>query len=290
MKLRDIIIGELPPLPPFPAVLQRVLELIEDPRSSAADLVGVIQYDQSITSNVLRVCNSAYFALRQPVKSLREAVVRIGFNQLLEIVVSHSTGALFLHQVKGYDMETDGLWRHSVACALLAQIVGPRVTREDTPAQFTAALLHDIGKNFLHTFVHAHIGEIQRRVREEKRSFAEAEKEVLGLDHTEIGEEITRRWNFPSVLVSGIRYHHMPLRAPSHDELVSLVHICDVVARMTGMGGGTDALAYPGEPAVMEKYNLKEKDLESFIAELGDRRSKIDLLLNASRGGAAAQA
>jgi len=81
MNLVDCILNSAIQLPPFPAVIQRVLQLVEDPKSSAQEMVDVIQYDQSITANVLRVCNSAYFGLRHPVHSLREAVAMIGFNR-----------------------------------------------------------------------------------------------------------------------------------------------------------------------------------------------------------------
>jgi HD-like signal output (HDOD) protein len=81
MNLVDSILGSAAELPPFPAVIQRVLQLMDNPKSSAREVVEVIQYDQAITANVLRVCNSAYFSLRRPVHSLREALVRIGFNR-----------------------------------------------------------------------------------------------------------------------------------------------------------------------------------------------------------------
>ena len=87
MNIDKMILESMERLPPFPAVIHRVLQLIGDPKSSAQDIVDIIQYDQSITANVLMICNSAYFGLRHPVYSVRDALVRIGFNQLMEIVV-----------------------------------------------------------------------------------------------------------------------------------------------------------------------------------------------------------
>ena len=81
MPLVERILQSIVQLPPFPAVLQRILQLLKDPKTSAQDIVEVMQYDQAITANVLMVCNSAYFGLRRPVSSIRDAVVRIGFNQ-----------------------------------------------------------------------------------------------------------------------------------------------------------------------------------------------------------------
>src|SRR4030042_295484 len=115
MNLVDEILQSATELPPFPAVIQRALQLIEDPRSSARDVVDVIQYDQSITAEVLKLCNSAYFGLSRTVHSLREALVMIGFNQLLEIVLSRESAPLLYEPCKGYDLEQGELWRHSGA-------------------------------------------------------------------------------------------------------------------------------------------------------------------------------
>lgn len=174
-------------LPPFPAVLQRVLHMVEDPKTSAQDVVEVIQYDQAITANILMVANSAYFGLRRPVHSIREALVKIGFNELIEIILTRGSAHIFCQACQGYNLTEGQLWRHSVACALLSKILSSRAKGESLPAQFTASLLHDVGKIILSQFVKDHFEDIENLVREQNRSFTEAEKEVLGIDHAELG-------------------------------------------------------------------------------------------------------
>ena len=92
MNLVNRILQSVNGLSAFPMVMERVIQIINDPRSSAQDVVDVIQFDQSITASVLKVCNSSYFGLRRTVHSLREALVIIGFNQLLEIVLDAVAG------------------------------------------------------------------------------------------------------------------------------------------------------------------------------------------------------
>lgn len=280
MKSPDLILESLTHLPPFPAVLQRVLKLMEDPEASAQDVVEVIQYDQAVTANVLMVCNSAYFGLRRPVYSVRDALVRLGFDRLLEIILSRGSAYLFYRAYPGYDLAMGELWRHSAACALLSQIVCETLHREKTPALFTAALLHDIGKIILHEFVKAHFAEIQRRVREEGRSFVQAEKEVLGVDHAELGGKISERWRFPDAIIAGIRYHHAPGESPGNRDLVSLTHLCDLIALMTGFGGGADGLSYHGHLETMKHYGLREKDLERIITRLEEQLTQVEVILD----------
>ncbi len=284
MNFVDVIFQSISQLPPFPAVLHRVMQVIDDPKSSAQDVVEIIQYDQSITANVLMVCNSAYFGLRRPVYSVRDALVRIGFNQLIEIVLSRGSSDLFKHAFRGYDLAIGELWRHSVSCALLSQILSRRINLESTPIQFTAALLHDIGKIFLNEFVREQFDRIKNLVQEKKLSFIEAEKEVLGIDHAELGGKIAEKWQFPKTMMISIRYHHTPFLTPSDYKLVSLVYLCDLISLMTGFGGGADGLSYHAYTEVMKQYDLREKDLEQTINLLQDRLKQVEMILNIKEG------
>jgi putative nucleotidyltransferase with HDIG domain len=280
MNLVEAILQSVTQLPPFPAVIQRVLQLVEDPKTSARDVVEVIQYDQSVTANVLMVCNSAYFSLARPVHSLAEALVRIGFNNLVEIILTRGTSFLFFRACQGYKLQNGELWRHSVACALLSQILADRLNQKKSPVQFTVALLHDVGKVVLTGFVRDHFEEIRRRVQQENLSFLEAEKATLGIDHAELGGRIAESWKFPPDIIAGIRYHHTPFLAPDFQDLVSLAYLCDVVALMIGFGGGADGLSYRGYKEVMERYALKVQDLEEVIVDLESCMKKVEGYLN----------
>jgi putative nucleotidyltransferase with HDIG domain len=276
MNLVEAILQSVTQLPPFPAVIQRVLQLVEDPKTSARDVVEVIQYDQSVTANVLMVCNSAYFSLRRPVHSLEEALVRIGFNNLVEIILTRGTSFVFIQACQGYRLQNGELWRHSVACALLSQILAERLNQKKSPIQFTVALLHDVGKVVLTGFVREHFEEIQRRIQEGNLSFLEAEKATLGIDHAELGGKIAENWKFPPDIVAGIRYHHTPSLAPEFQDLASLACLCDGVVLMTGIGGGVQGLTHHGYREVMEQYALKEQDLEEMIIDLESRMKMVE--------------
>ncbi len=280
MSLVDTILQSVTQLPPFPAVLLRILQLLKDPKTSVRDIVEVMQYDQAITANVLMVCNSAYFGLRCPVSSIRDAVVRMGFNQLLEIILGRGSAYLFHRAYQGYDLEAGELWRHSVACALLSQDLATRLSKEENPLQFTAALLHDIGKVILSEFVKDHFQEIKRLVHEGNLSFNEAEKKVLGIDHAELGAKISEQWKFPPAITAGIHYHHTPLSAPVGSDLPSLLYLCDLIALMTGIGGGADGLSYHAHKEIIKQYGLKGKDLEQIINRLQDRMHGVEVILN----------
>jgi putative nucleotidyltransferase with HDIG domain len=279
MNLTQTILRKVSQLPPFPVVVQRALQLVADPNSSAQDVVDVIQFDQSITADVLRLCNSAYFSLQRKVHSLREALVLIGFNQLFEIVLSRQSSHLFSKPSAGYALDRGELWRHSVAAALLSGIISRRLGRQPSPILFTAALLHDIGKVILSEFVKDYFDDITRLIEEKSISFSDAEKEILGIDHAELGGKITAEWKFPKVIISSVRHHHAPFTKSENDETVRLTHLCDVVAMLTGIGGGSDGLYYQSYGEVMSHYNLTEDDIERFMMQLAEQFDQVKELL-----------
>jgi putative nucleotidyltransferase with HDIG domain len=281
MNLTESIVQSMTKLPPFPAVIQRAIQLMNDPNSSAQQVVDAIQFDQLITANVLKICNSAYFGLRRTIHSLREALVMIGFNQLLEIILSQESVNFFSAPCKGYDLGYGELWHHSVASALLTRIVSKRLNREATPSQFTAALVHDIGKMAIGAFIKDYFDDIKKCVEEEHLAFTEAESKVLGINHAELGGMITNQWNFPKDIESAVHYHHTPDQAPIEDrDTVQLIYLCDSVAMMTGIGGGADGLSYHGYEEVMKQFGLKEDDIDRFVVQLDDRFELVKEVLH----------
>jgi putative nucleotidyltransferase with HDIG domain len=283
MNRIELIVQSIDQLPPFPAIILRALQSINDPRSSAQDVVEIIQYDQGVTSQVLKVCNSAYFNLRRQVHSLKEALVLVGFNTLMQIILNRCFQGVLDRPCQGYDLDTGALWKHSVSCAILTEIVAQRIQMEPNATQFTAALLHDMGKVVLSAFVRDTFVEIKTLVREQGYSFIAAEREVLGLDHAELGGVIAEKWKFPGAIVEAVRYHHTPWLSRGEDpDLVSLIHLANCMALITGIGGGSDGLYYEGDPEIMKQFHLRERDVEKCIVQLNDRLQAVESWLEES--------
>jgi HD-like signal output (HDOD) protein len=132
----------------------------------------------------------------------------------------------------------------------------------------------------LSEFVKDYFDDIRKLVEERSISFSDAEKEILGIDHAELGGKITTEWKFPEVIVSSVRYHHTPFSTSEKDETVRLTHLCDVIAMLTGIGGGSDGLYYHSSEKIMNHYHLKEEDIERFMVQLDDQFRQVKELLN----------
>jgi len=275
MKDLRIITKDIKELPPLPEVAQKVFSLLNDPKSNVQDLVKVIQLDQAMTANILKLCNSAYFGLKRKISSLQEALVLLGQKNLHEIIMTDNSGKYYQRAGAGYSLGKGELWRHSVACALLSQILVRKTGLPEDPFLFTAALLHDIGKVILSTYVKTEYDQIIRLVKEQQYPFLQAEKEIIGIDHAELGGRIAEEWNFPGALVEAIAQHHTP---DTENYISCIVHLCNLMTIMMGIGTGYGLADY-GKDAVMKKLGLKERHLESCMVELWHELQKAEDLL-----------
>jgi putative nucleotidyltransferase with HDIG domain len=267
MKINKRILKSIQTLPPFPATIQKVMALASNPDSSLTELVAVVRLDQAITANILRICNSAYFGLRRPVDNVNDAIMYMGKKNVLRAVMTAGMSRYFRTQ-KGYDVKGGDLWEHAVAVALMAQICAAKMSRPDDPRLFTAAILHDIGKMVLGEFVHESWKKIQELVEKQQYSFLEAEEEVIGVNHAELGGEVARIWKFPNEILKAIAFHHRPDLLTDGDAVPWIVYLANQVCHLMGIGVGTDALSYRAVGDVAGRLSLKQRDLEDMMAEL----------------------
>ncbi|MBN1841799.1 MAG: HDOD domain-containing protein [Deltaproteobacteria bacterium] len=279
MKDVEEIIKSIEKLPPFPVVASQALKILDDPGASVGDVISVVQYDQAITANVLKMCNSAYYGLARKVHSLREGLVLLGNMQLKEIILASTVVKFFQPENKGYDLAKGELWKHAVATGIISRVISRRVSESEPPSLFTAALLHDIGKAVLNNFVHRYFVEIIALVDTGDYSFLEAESKTLGINHAELGEKIAKSWDFPEDIVQSIRLHHRPEEASAGDVITPIVYLANVITLSMGIGIGRDGLSYRGKQEVMKRYGLKPKDLQAIIIDFYDEYNKVQDVL-----------
>jgi len=273
----DDILASALALKPFPKVAVRALELLEDPLVSAGRLVEVLALDAALTATMLKAANSAALRRSRHVDDLRQALAMLGNERFRELVFAAASVEYLSGKQDGYLLTSGDLWRHSVATSLMVGIVCQEAKLVQPPALFTAALLHDLGKAVLSSFVKAEGQAILDRV-EEGHSFVEAERAVLGVDHAELGARIVERWHFSPELAGLIRNHHTPEAQPTSKAL-AVLHVANVLCQMYGVGPGIDALAQRTSAEPVALLGLSREQIELAMAELHGRLGQAESLL-----------
>lgn len=274
----DQIVAKVDELPSLPHIVVRVMELTEDPDSTAFDINEVINQDQNMTAQVLRMANSVYYGYSRRIATVTDAIVLIGFNAVRSIVLAASVSKILKKELSGYVMGEGELWRHSQGAAVFARLLAKKAKFRSVELAYTATLLHDIGKLVLNSYLSDSYQEVLKVVNEEKLPFNEVEDNLFGFNHATVGGKVAEKWNLPNDLVEAIAYHHHPEKAEMNPQLTAIVHISDAVALQMGMGMGIDGLMYPFSRDAIDLLQVSENDIESMMAEVVDLFIDTDVL------------
>ncbi|MCE5250235.1 HDOD domain-containing protein [bacterium] len=266
MKDLQHIIGKIDYLPPFPSVVARALSMLDSPKVKPEQIVEVIKFDPGIATNILRLCNSSYFGLNRSITSLQEALIYIGLARFREILVLSGTRQFFEKKSPGYEMRKGELWRFALASSVTAKELSKIIPVDNSESVFLAALLHDLGKLVLSEFITDSWNMIHEKVEHQGLTFIDAEKEVVGIDHAELGAMILETWGFPPAVINAVRKHHRPLE-DDDTVLDDIVKISVTLTMMMGYGTSVDGLAYHGFDEVCRRNNLHTDMLDRVMGE-----------------------
>ena len=216
-------------LPALPSIAMEVVEMVDNPKTSASKLGKVISSDQALTAKVLKIANSPFYGFPKKISTIDFAIIILGFDALKEIVISISLVSSLQKKSDGF-FNAKKFWDHSIATGViarrLARDLGYRVTGE----VFVGGLLHDMGISVLHRYFNNEFKRIVSIAKETDLSFLEAEESVLSITHAEVGGWLAERWNLPDHLTESISLHHKPTEAQGNPDLVALIHCADVLA------------------------------------------------------------
>lgn len=269
-------------LPTLPEVVQRILQIIEDERSSASDLTALLEYDCAISARVLRLANSPFYGLRNTVASIRKAVVVLGFDAVRHLALAASVFDVFAKR-RQFALEPVDFWMHSFGAAKAAQVLHRATQCAGSPeSSFTAALLHDIGKFLLALVLKDEYYSIVQEAENVRGNLKDVETTALGLNHADIGQWATSKWQFPPAIVEAVGNQYNAAYTGSHRSTAAIVAAADTVSRCANFGSAGDH----GEPRIASHFlktlRTTQEKVDAIVSELagirGDARQFLDLL------------
>ncbi len=244
------------------------LNLIKKDTLEAKDMVNFIQRDPALTMLALKIANTSQYGLIKKVASVKHALAVVGLTQMKKAL----TVKLFQHAFKSEsDPEIDGLWRHSIAVAIAAQQLNAKskVFQKYHDTLFVAGVLHDVGKLVIREFLKNEVKEIKKILKkDERKRILNAEKEVLGVTHQEVGAFFAREWNLPPLIVDAIRHHHFPDNAGEDKTFVGLIQAGNAIATGMELGRSESPFVDPIPRWLWGVCEIKDEDFRTIIPNI----------------------
>jgi putative nucleotidyltransferase with HDIG domain len=278
--MRTRILINVKTLPTMPASVVKLTRMISEPEVKIEDVVGILQMDAGLTANVLKMANCAALGLSRRVGSVQEAVVRIGMRQLYQMIVSASVKPIVDKPLDGYDLEDGFFWRHSIAVAIAAETLTAQCGKVEKNA-FTAGILHDVGKQIISNFILRNNDEFVT-AEDSRQAFDLTERNILGIDHAELGATVLEQWQFPPALVNAVMYHHRPDETPTDRLLVDIVHVADALCVSAGLGIGRDSLQYALSTTAIGRLGLTEESMDAVLCKTLEKAKEFEELMKAA--------
>ena len=253
---------------PIPQIAMKLMRIIRRGDYNMSELATEIRHDQVIGAKVLRYCNSPIIGLRKKIDSIDRAIVMLGENRMLEVVVSAAVDPFFDQQEGGYSMMRGGLYQHALGVANIAKMLSKLTGRSNPESAYTAGLLHDIGKVVLDQYITRSLPLFYQSVSSRDQEFVTLEKEFIGIDHQEVGRQLGIKWNLPENLTETIALHHYPEDAEVDKDLAHIVHIADLLSSRFQAGLEYERITANGLVKRLEYLGLDLSRLPDLISRI----------------------
>lgn len=229
------LLQESDKIPTLPVMYIQIKELIDNPRSSITDIGNIIKKDSGLTVRLLRLANSTYYGLPSAIDSITRALVTIGTRELCDYIL----GTVILSLFKGIPedlINMKSFWKHSIGCGLAAKIVATFRGYTNPERLFVAGLLHDVGRLFIFKNLVKKSRSLVMRCTSSSELMLDAEKAVLGFDHTDAARVLLKQWNLPANIQEIVTYHHHPMSAKMYPVDTSIIHVADIIVHSMQLG------------------------------------------------------
>jgi putative nucleotidyltransferase with HDIG domain len=271
------LLREVKVLPPSPQVLPKVLDALHHEQTTLEEVGDLIALDPALAAKLLHYCNSVYFAGREPVASVPEAIGRVGFQTIFSLV-SAVTGSKSFNLPDGSRLDGAQLWRHSLTtafgCKFIAEDIG-----EDSNLLFIAGLLHDIGRVVLAQAKGVEYGQLLLTAASTGANATACEKTAYGFTHAEVGAGLMETWKLPALLVQGVRFHHQPAAAGAAKKTAAGVCVGNALAHLFEHPSETAGAADTELQPAMELLGIGSRHMELYDKQMQENWDFVNTLI-----------
>ena len=275
MERARILVEAIDDLPTIPIVATKILQLLDDPDVSVEEIADLMLTDQVMTARVMKLLNSPVYKPTQEITSLKRALVYLGLRHVRELALTTSV-------INAFDgtsgaLELNSFWEHSFGVGMVSKIIAQKIGYQDLEKAYIAGIIHDLGEVFLSNFLREPFLEVLEHIKAHPVKLVDAEEQLLGTTHCEIGLCMARKWNFPDSYCDVIAHHHAPDEATIDPVLCAIVNLSDLFCTVRGLNyGGREWISFNLSEEVAwtiikkDSSALANMDVERFCYELDD--------------------
>ncbi len=248
-------------LPVLPTVLIQILKLYEDPNVSPRSLEKIIEQDAALTAKILRVAGSSLYGAKSAT-SVGRALSVLGMNTLRSIAVSLAYQQILSQRNVGADFDRMAFWRHCLAVGVGAKAIAKQLAPSMMEEMYVTGLMHDIGILTLDRFMPNDLNVAIRKAQAQKTSLADAELQVLGFTHAEVGGFLADKWKLSQILIDAIRYHHKPEQDMTNGQTTGYVAAANYLAYKAGYAAMPGIAGDPNGEFHLEEIGLTQDQID----------------------------
>ena len=274
------IVKKVSSIATLPEVTARIVATVEDPNSNAAQINKIVSHDPALVTRILKVVNSAFYGLPGQIASVERAIVLLGINAIKNIAVAASLGKLFKGGTLGAGFAPRDLWTHCIAVGVAARDLARQMRVPLADEAFLAGMIHDVGLLVSLQVFPDRLAEICERAKVEETPFCDIERQVIQMDHQQLGQTLCELWKFPRScqLVAG--YHHRPTQLSDNNRLlVTLVYAADTLCCTAEQGFTLTAFRQQFADGSLAAVGLDPKFIEHTRERLPDLVGECALIL-----------
>lgn len=275
---RETILRLARKLPTSPHIFGRLGGLLNDMNSDLESIVKVVAVDSGLTARVIRISNSVYFKGDEPVRSLDEAVGRVGFREMHRIVGVATSEQIFQGGLPVYNLTSAELWENSVLTALAMERLA-RAGGEDESEGYTVGLLRPIGKVVLDMLIQAEHAGITCP-ESETLDLPKWERAWATITSNEAGAMILEEWKMPEGVFTGVRDHYKPVDGISR--IGAMLHVACWITQQLGRGIRAEQRQWEMRPEVLGLAGISETAMQECMSETQEALTQLKTRLRAA--------
>ena len=278
------IVAKARSLPQISGLALRLTEILGRPDDAMDEAVDLLKCDAVLTARLMRLCNSPAMGLQGRITSVDHAVMLLGQQGVLSLITSLAFGSAMSVALPAYSLKAKELWRHALFAASAAEAAAAKGIGLEVNASlaFTAGLLHDIGKVLMaHVLPPQAQSAIQSHIAAEGLGSVQAEREVIGTDHADVGACLLYVWRLPDSIVEAAAHHHQPVLHPV-PRLSTIVHLANRLAHLASASPDNAAYCFHEQEQIVQYFELSASETEDLLGAVRGAEERVNSLMAAA--------